>query len=192
MNNKVDEWIMTATFDDPERRDFWHKALGTSEIPIVSIVPRICALPGLEPRYCVFLDLGALSQDKFVQLTRALADQLDLPPDDVAKGLLQEGLPLNCEGAIIWCTHGYFALKMSPALDGRPNGKVTLVKLFEHLTPSQMSQAMALCPGAGPGQFIAFNLAPNGNIDSWFLIDEAERRRLTAPEREDGWHDGTD
>ena len=97
--NTLDHWQTTATILDPERKQFWLGAIGTNTLPIKSIVPIVCNLPGRPSAHAYLLDLPAISGEMKRKIAEGIAAKFGVDAGEVEADMERNGMPIladNC------------------------------------------------------------------------------------------------
>ncbi|TXH52960.1 MAG: hypothetical protein E6Q97_14135 [Desulfurellales bacterium] len=84
-----------AKITNPERRRDWLVVFGTDEVQLVSPIPQLASLPGLDGSQVVYMaDLTKLDADQRGRLITFIAARFHVPADVVARDLDTVGLPI--------------------------------------------------------------------------------------------------
>lgn len=97
--NTLDHWQTTATILDPERSQFWLGAIGTNTLPIKSIIPIICNLPGHPSAHAYLLDLRAIDDKMKRKIAEGIATKFRVDAGEVEADMERNGMPIlakNC------------------------------------------------------------------------------------------------
>jgi hypothetical protein len=84
----------TATITNPRRAADWRAILGTTTVHIKSPIPKRGNFPGVGEASFYELDLELLTNDQRERLIAHTAERFNVPPEEVAIGLDEHGMPI--------------------------------------------------------------------------------------------------
>lgn len=99
MNTK-DNWLITATFLEDERRAVWSEIFPGAVVPIQSPVTRKVNVPGRLLVDAYMLDLDALNDKQLDAVVQVFVDEYGFPFEEVRREVLH-GLPIIAEGVSV-------------------------------------------------------------------------------------------
>jgi hypothetical protein len=99
--NTINTWQTTVTINDPARKQFWESTIGTSTLPIKSIMPIFCNLPGKTRAYVYMLDVQAISDEMRSKIAAGIGQQFGVDPATVESEMIMTGAPILAEDCIV-------------------------------------------------------------------------------------------
>jgi hypothetical protein len=100
MINTKDNWLITATIHDEERRELWSEVFPGGVVPIEKPITQRVNVPGHDGVNAYMLDLGALTDPQLDAVAQVIAKQFGYPFDEVRREIYL-GVPVLAEGVTV-------------------------------------------------------------------------------------------
>lgn len=91
--NTKDRWMLTATIEEPKRRELWIQIFPYATVPILSIIPVKVSVPDFGECDAYMLDLDVISDEQREGVIRIIAKRFNIPIEEV-RAEIDQGVPI--------------------------------------------------------------------------------------------------
>lgn len=112
-----DDWKITATITNPERRTKLESFFPGGVVPVKSMIPSLARLPDNGVSNVYFIDLAKISAEQRQGLVKHIAATFSHDPAFVEENLDKEGVPVLADDCVLTCADQGLFFSMLPDFD---------------------------------------------------------------------------